>query len=260
MTNYYSGGSFSIDCTEDQANAAIQAYNELTSENVTEMLKAALDGKAEVQQQSPSGKIIRHCLVHHTDQNGDVSEPLLDWSFDIKETKSGFNISSSDGFNDDHASVFTQAFLHAFDLPSKVVIRYSFNCDKPEDDGFGGGTCIVTKDRILWDHQEEFIQAELQAEKDSEKYFRCSFAEEFPGGHSTRSHFLLACQSHENPTECLNDILLDFRGEGVQGEDGSITFECGTAVTDQELVEITPFVFTVMEEHLSVNRSTQSIG
>jgi len=164
MANYYTEASFIIPCSDEQAEIAIAALNQVAFD-VTE-LGLSVVAKSKDAEFTPMEKIVRHYFFNHPDQDLENLTGELYCGFDIDEVREGLWIYTDESINTEHAAIFTQAVLKTFDLPYLVPILAAHTCSKPRLDAFGGHACVVTKDYIHWHSLEEFIDEEIEAHKE----------------------------------------------------------------------------------------------
>ncbi len=249
MADYYTQASFIIDCSSEQAQIALDALDHI-NDQFTDYADAAV-WKADNEELCAEEKIIRHCFYSHPDQEADNSVRELCWDFQVEATDGGLWVHSDGSINTEHAAVFTQAVLMAFNLPELVEIEAAHTCSKDRTDAFGGHACVVSKDFVRWGGLDDFIRAERNAHKDGERFLFCQLAE-VNGQCEYASRFLIRCSKEDDPQQKMDDILESFRGDGCRQEDNSVLFECGTVAMNPRLTEITPHEFTVMQKYLSV--------
>lgn len=249
MADYYTLASFVIPCSQEQAQKSIEALQHIDGET-TDYADLAI-WKADSEPLEPEEIIIRHCFIRHPDQSKDLSEKELHFDFSVEPCIEGLWVKSDESINTEVAAIFTQAVLMAFDLPHRVDIQAAHTCSKMRTDAFGGHAAVVTKDSIRFDGLHRFLEAESQAHDKQERYFFCKITEQ-AGEPEFEIQFLMTCTSDQQPEQRLDDIFVNFRGEGEKDGDNFVWFESNTAAKNPRLKEITPLEFSVMKEHLSV--------
>lgn len=249
MANYYTEASFVIPCTADQAAIAINSLDHITDQ-FTDYADLAVF-KADSEKLSPEELFIRHCFFNHPEQEPDNSIKNLSWEFAVEPTGEGLWVHADESINTEHAALFTQAVLKAFDLHSLVVIEAAHTCSKARTDAFGGHACVVSKDFIRWDGLADFVNAEIKAHESGERFYMCEITE-VNGEYEYPCRFLMKCSVEDDPEERLNDIFVNYRGEGDKESDDFVWYCDGTAAKNPCMNEITPYEFKVMQSHLSV--------
>lgn len=238
MRNYSTIASFIIPCSQDQAKEALKAF-----EHIDDGLSAFAAGvvkKSPDELSSPLERIIQSCYRNHPDQ--DIDDQYIDdeeiddeeceelfWDFDADLHDEGIWITPKDTIHTEHAAVFTQAVLQAYDLPHLVEIAASHYCDSYELDAFGGHGYVVTKDMMRWADLHDFFAVERMAHDNNEAYYLCSTTENH-GGKEYRNDFLVCCSKGTAPESLVDDIA-------------NIKFTA---------TEITPTDFRVMKQYLTV--------
>lgn len=252
MARYYTEASFIIPCDDKQANIALEALDYLVTESnfATNVFKGLI-AKPNDATLDPVQKIVRHCYLGHPDLDEDSPEEELEFRFYAQnQLGKGIWIFDTESFNTEHAAIFTQAVLSAFNLPAMVSIQASHSASKPQLDAFGGHAAVVTKDFIRWHTLRDFVNAEESAHEGQERYFVCSVTEvngelEYP------NRFLMRCEGNESPLEKMKAIFLNYRGEGAFDSDEVIWYPAkGLAVKKPNYEEITPLEYAVMDKYL----------
>ncbi len=247
MADYYTEASFVIPCSKEEAETAAEAVQYI-DEKYTDFVKQIISKKKD-DIFNPMDLIIWECFHNHPDREDDGDS--LEWVFSVEIVSDGLRVYADDSINTEHAAVFTQAVLNAFNIPYLVEISAAHTCSEQLSDAFGGHACIVTKDYIRWSDFHDFMEAERKAHKDRERYFMCDLTE-FNGEYEYTSHFLMKCLGKDDPEQRLNEIFVNYRGDGNKERDGTVWYSCGTGAKNPNLSEITPYEFKVMQAYLSV--------
>lgn len=248
MSDYYTQACFVIPCNTEQAELAIKALDHLKGES-KEYVELVIF-KADSEISDALDKIIRHCVFNHPEYKEEPLETLM-WELDAEVCDEGICVSPDESINTDHASVFTQAILVAFDLPHLVEITAARVCSCMEVDAFGGIAIVVSKDMYRWQDAREFLEAEREAHKEKARYFFCGITEENEASEYPR-HFLLKCTGTECPEQKLDDIFTNLRGAGKKEGENFVWFSGGLSAKDPYMSEISPAEFMVMKNYLSV--------
>lgn len=234
MTDYYTKASFVIPCSKEQAKTAIKALQHIDgdlTDFAIEMISKSNDDIFE-----PEDKIIRLCSKNHpdsVDQSG-----FLSWDFSSVPCKGGILVCHNESINTEHAAIFTQAVLSAFNLPHLVKILAAHTCSKPREDAFGGHACVVTKDYIHWNRAEDFLAAERKAHNKLEHYYACGITDP-SSKNGIISHFLIKCTGQDDPKRHIKNIFQNYPDDGL-------------ALKKTSVRRITPYEFKVMQAHLTV--------
>src|SRR5690554_6152355 len=229
MADYYTNASFIIPCTEVQAEEALEALKHIRGE-LSQFAKEVIE-KPSDQLSTAKEKIILSCFQEHPDQDPEYDLEDLEWNFNAEKGGTGIWIYENESINTEHAAIFTQAVLNAFDLPHLVGIEAAHTCSKPRLDGFGGHACVVTKDDIRWSDFQEFLTAEHEAHQNNEAYFYCTITE-INGENEYRKDFLLRCSNSSSAEERLDEIFVSFRGPGEKEGDNFVWYPDGLAAKD----------------------------
>lgn len=243
MANYYSESSVIVPCGFVSATNACIAFDLLNNE-MSEATLSMIESSSETNLTALE-KIIRHSYRNHPDYI--LGERLQDyaWSFEVsvegesEEKCAGLWVGSSDNFNSEHASVFLQAVLKAFDLPDLLEIEVSHSCSRLLPDGFGGHALVVTKDYIRYWNAQKFFNAESLAHKTASRYFLCSITEA-DEKHECQKIFLMQCGAHRDP----NALLMDRCNRPSPD---------GTGIRNPDIIEIEPCEFETMKQYLPVD-------
>lgn len=247
MANYYTEASFIIPCSAVQAEEAMEAFQHIDGE-CSDFAKQII-AKNNDDIFEPEDLIIRECFQHHPDREDDGYS--LGWDFSVEAVSDGLWIHTDESINTEHAAIFTQAVLRAFDLPCLVEILAAHTCSKQRTDAFGGHACVVTKDNIRWADFHDFMEAERKSHTGNERYFMCDITE-VNGEYEYTSQFLMKCSGQDDPEHRLDEIFVSYRGDGDKESDSFVWYDCGTAAKNPNMNEITPYEFKVMQAHLSV--------
>lgn len=73
---------------------------------------------------------------------------LEDWAFETEENKDGIWLHSENG-GIDAVCAFVQYLLQQFDRGGRVEFQWSYDCNKPRLNAYGGGAAIITAEEIL---------------------------------------------------------------------------------------------------------------
>ncbi|MDI5832579.1 hypothetical protein OCF84_21335 (plasmid) [Shewanella xiamenensis] len=250
MANFYTEASFIIPCNSAQAAIAINSLVHITDQ-FSDFAELAVF-KADSEKLSPEELIIRHCFFNHPEQEKDNSLKELPWAFDVKPSEDGLWVHANESMNTEHAAVFTQALLNAFNLPSLVVIEAAHTCSKASTFAFGGHACVVSKDFIRWHGLTDFVNAEMDAHRDGERFYMCMFTE-VNGETENINRFLMKCSTEDDPEKRLDYIFVNNRGAGGEKESDDFVWYCdGTAAKNPHMNEITPYEFKAIEKYFSV--------
>lgn len=248
MADYFTQASFIIPCASDQAETAIEALQHI-DDQFDEYAGVAIS-KSDEDLLRAEEKILRHCFINHPEQNDNSPNYDLCWSFNVKTCEGGLWVYADENINTEEAAIFTQAVLVAFDLPSLVEIQASHTCSKSRVNAFVGHACVVSKDFIRWDNSYSFLDSERKAHTSSERYFVCDITE-VNGEFEYSSHFLMKCSGEDDPEQRLDEIFVNYRGDGDKESDSFVWYDSGTAAKNPQMAEITPYEFNVMKAHLS---------
>ncbi|EYU13427.1 hypothetical protein [Photorhabdus aegyptia] len=234
MADYYTEASFIVPCSEEQASVAIEALTHIDGE-CTEFARTVISEHKD-EAFAPKESIIRHCFQNHPDRNNDSFS--LEWDFTLENYPDGLWIHAGESINTEHAAIFTQAVLIAFDLPYLVEIQAAHTSNKQRTDAFGGHACVVSKDHIRWNDLCDFLEAERKAHEEREQYFVCNIKNIKNGKYEYGHCFLMKCSGSDDPEKRLDEIFVNYLGESNK--------------KGESLSEITPLEFKVMQTHLSV--------
>lgn len=249
MANYFIKASFIIPCNADQSAIAIKSLEHIRDQ-ATDYANTNLS-KSGSEDLSPEERITHHCFFNHPEQESNDAMGGLDWKFAVEPAEEGLWVYADNSINTEHAAIFTQAVLKAFDIPSLVVIEAAHTCDQDKVDGFGGHACVVSKDFIRWGGLADFINTETKAHEGGERFYMCEITE-VNGEYEYPRIFLMKCSAEDDPEDRLDDVFANHRGGGEQEGADFIWYSDGTSAKDPCMKEITPYEFKVMESHLSV--------
>lgn len=202
--------------------------------------------------------IVRHCVLNHLGRTVANIPEDLDWHFDGDKCPEGFLINSDLGdFNSEHAALFAQAALIAFDRNELIEFKIALTCSNlKRPDGFGGVACFVSNDFIRWTGLHNFLEAERTAFAENIKYFFREF-NEVVGKLEHPASFILCCPANVNAAHKYDEIQLNYRNGGERDTEGGIQFSSGSAITKASM---TPDEFRVMKSYLNVMGSSFGLG
>ncbi|HDH0770424.1 TPA: hypothetical protein PIP00_004934 [Klebsiella pneumoniae] len=251
MADYYSECACLIEANHTQTAILLEAMNELFEPDDSFIQKLiSCDNTNDL---SEMEIIVRHCVLNHPDRTVANIPEDLDWHFDGDKCPEGFLINSDLGdFNSEHAALFAQAALIAFDRNELIEFKIAFTCSSSKrPDGFGGAACVVSKDFIRWTGLHNFLEAERTAFAEKMNYFFCEFTEvvgelEYPVS------FILRCPDSVNAAHRYDEIQLNYRDGGEIDAEGGIQFSSGSAIKKSSMKPITPDEFRVMKSYLNV--------
>lgn len=249
MTNYYTEASFIIPCNTCQVTIAFKALSAITDGNTVDFdtLMSRKPDNGLLREEV----IIRHCLNHHPDRLPESGHYPDFWDFDAFQTDDGIWIRANESINTEHAAIFTEAVLAAFNLPHLVVIEAAHTCDKARLDAFGGHACTVTKNGIIWHDYNDSLEATRQAHLNGERYYMCSITQ-INGEYEYTSLFLMKCDRDDDPDERMDSIFVNYNGKGEKTNENFVWYPDGLAGKDPSFNEITPDEYRVMQRHLGV--------
>lgn len=257
MTDYYSESATLIPCSNEEASKALTGLWDLIEHteggectaDVAIALKAHSDTELTDKQ-----KIIFHTLRNHPDYAPGEPDPHKDITIDLKGdlVEEGIMVSGDTNIDIEHAAAFTYAVCKTFSLQCPVDISVAYTASKLALDAFGGNCCLVTNRGITWPSTNRELQLARTAFEKKERYFLCTITE-INGGYEYQSTFLHRHCDGEDLDAALEEILLDFRGEGTKSDDGLVWYEDALAAKSTVgRKEIQPHEFAVMQNHLSV--------
>ena len=255
MADYYTEASFIIPCTDTQADIALAALKHLENEESAYLnMMAKKEIKAE-KNSTPDkmSEIIRHCLENHPEQGREHLTIELDWEFSAIKNKKGIWLHNDECINTEHAAIFAQAVLNAFNIDEAVVINASHTCSRPVVDSFGGHSVVITKNSMRFHGLHDFVDAELKAHHNKESHYLCEITE-VNGEYEYPDKFLMICRGEEDPDEKLEGIFNSYRGEGYKNPDDEYTvwFSDNLAAKNPEYTKITPMEYKTMSAYLTV--------
>jgi len=252
MADYYTLASFQIPCTPDQAEIALEGLGMVDGWELDRSLLEPLmkDGDSDL---SAKEIIAKHCMENHPDYDYFVQKQTdeLEWQFYASADDDGIWIRHDESINTEHAAIFTQAVLKAFDLPNMVEIKAAHTCGKPRLDAFGGHAAVVTKDGISWCSLHDFLEKERTAHERGNRFFFCTLTK-VNGQYEYDSHFLMQCGADEDADAKLEHIMIGYRGEGKMTEDGYVECGDGMQVNFKGMTEIDPVAFATMNRFLVI--------
>lgn len=213
MADYYTEASFIIPCAQEQADIAIKALRRLGDNDEICQLVVS---KADDETFDSEEKIIRHCYHHHPDFDDSLKNPEIDWCIEAMLDKNGIWITHNETINTEHAAIFTQSVLLAFDIDALVTIHAAHTCSNPCLDAYGGHAWCVTRHSMRFSSLETFIQAETGAWRGKQQYFLFDFEEKMAitSDKVTTRHgcVLIAAQQENNPETLFAEKLAQFYG------------------------------------------------
>ncbi|EIX9053480.1 hypothetical protein R8O76_005018 [Klebsiella michiganensis] len=251
MADYYSLSAFVINATPVQSAVLLEAMNELFEPD--DNFIAKLTSSTNTEGLSEMERIVRHCVLNHPDRTVEEVIEDCDWSFDGEICSEGFLVHSDCGnFNSEHAALFAQASLIAFERNELLEFQISHTSDNfRRTDGYGGAACVVSRDFIRWTGNYEFLEAERIAFTENMRYYFCSFTE-FNGELEYPVSFILRCPANVNADQRYDAILLNYRCGGEKDADGGVHFSSGSAIKNVVLKPVTPDEYRVMKGYLKV--------
>lgn len=251
MADYYSLSAFVINATPVQSAVLLEAMNELFEPD--DNFIANLTSSTNTEGLSEMERIVRHCVLNHPDRTVEEVIEDCDWSFDGEICSEGFLVHSDCGnFNSEHAALFAQASLIAFERNELLEFQISHTSDNfRRTDGYGGAACVVSRDFIRWTGNYEFLEAERTAFNENMHYYFCSFTEvhgelEYP------ETFILRCPANVNAAQRFDELLLNYRTGGEKDTDGVINFVTGSSIKKTTLKTLTPDEYRVLKQFLTV--------
>ncbi|WP_154975132.1 hypothetical protein [Klebsiella grimontii] len=251
MADYYSLSAFVINATPVQSAVLLEAMNELFEPD--DNFIAKLTSSTNTEGLSEMERIVRHCVLNHPDRTVEEVIEDCDWSFDGEICSEGFLVHSDCGnFNSEHAALFAQASLIAFERNELIEFQISHTSDNfRRIDGYGGAACVVSREFIRWTGNHAFLEAERTAFKENMHYYFCSFTEvhgelEYP------ESFILRCPANVNAALRFDDILLNYRTGGEKDINGVINFVSGSSIKKSTLKTLTPEEYQVLKQFLTV--------
>ena len=84
---------------------------------------------------------------------------LEDWAFEAEEDKDGIWLHSESG-GIDAVCAFVQYLLRQFDREGRVRFEWSYDCNKPRLNAYGGGAAIITAGEILTMTTSDWIRSQ----------------------------------------------------------------------------------------------------
>ena len=251
MADYYSLSAFVINATPVQSAVLLEAMNELFEPD--DNFIAKLTSSTNTEGLSEMECIVRHCVLNHPDRTVEEVIEDSDWSLDGEICSEGFLVHSDCGnFNSEHAALFAQASLIAFEKNELIEFQISHTSNNfRRTDGYGGAACVVSRDFIRWTGNHEFLEAERTAFNENMHYYFCSFTEvhgelEYP------ERFILRCPANVNAAQRFDEILLNYRTGGEKDTDGVINFVTGSSIKKTPLKPLTPDEYRVLKQFLTV--------
>ncbi len=203
---------------------------------------------------TPTESILTHCCENHPEAGAGFS---LGWDFDlsIEEEIDGFFIAPDDDINTEHAALFTQAVLKAFDLDVQIPILASHTCSRHEVGAYGGHACVITKDKIAWAGLLDFVEAEKRAHARGERYFACSQTTRI-NEYLFKEHYLMVCDVEADPEACHEYIFTNWRSDG-EVIDGEAEYADGCFGSDAWMEEISSLEFERLKMFIPVTSVDQ---
>ncbi|HAT1642291.1 TPA: hypothetical protein I8Y18_003453 [Raoultella ornithinolytica] len=251
MADYYSISAFVINATPVQSAVLLEAMNELFEPD--DNFIAKLTSSTNTEGLSEMERIVRHCVLNHPDRTVEEVIEDCDWSFDGEICSEGFLVHSDCGnFNSEHAALFAQASLIAFERNELLEFQISHTSNNfRRTDGYGGAACVVSRDFIRWTGNYEFLEAERTAFNENMHYYICSFTEvhgelEYP------VTFIHRCPANVNAAQRFDELLLNYRTGGEKDTDGVINFVTGSSIKKTTLKTLTPDEYRVLKQFLTV--------
>lgn len=92
---------------------------------------------------------------------------------------------------------------------------------------------------------------------DRKKGFYLVTVTEINCGAEYEDKFLLQCEQDVDHDECINYVLLNYRGEGTESDDDGVTFGDNMSVHLSEMKPISPFEFAMLKPYIKENNSFQ---
>jgi hypothetical protein len=86
-----------------------------------------------------------------------LKDALEDWPFEVESQTEGIWLNSQYG-GQEVVCVFIQHLLQKFDFAPFVQFEWSYDCDKPRTDAFGGGAAFITATEIESFTTSEWLQ------------------------------------------------------------------------------------------------------
>lgn len=76
-----------------------------------------------------------------------IKEVVEDWPFEVEAVDQGIWLQSENG-GQETVCVLIQHLLQKFDFAPYIAFEWSYDCDKPKPDAFGGGAAFITSTEI----------------------------------------------------------------------------------------------------------------
>lgn len=257
MANNYTQASFTILCSQEQAQMALDAIAYDTDTDVSEGDHLLSKPASEC---SLTELLVLGIIQNHPECDpfeptfGQPESPEDNYELELKAeiTGSGLAISHDESINLDHAIAVTTAVLSVFNLPEMVTINAAFVCDRPRENEFGGATIVVTKDTHHYEEGFNFSRLMNEAHDAGVQYALVK-VNQYNHENTYTECYLMSCKASESPYDVARHRLAsDESTSDDPDEDGVIILseEDNTSMALHSVTELTPVVYDSLSKLL----------
>ncbi|EDC3150236.1 hypothetical protein KGN64_003323 [Salmonella enterica] len=257
MANNYTQASFTILCSQEQAQMALDAIAYVTDTDVAEgeQLLSKPIPECSLTELLVLGIIQNHPECDPSEPTFGKSEsPEDNYELDLlaEITDKGLAICHEESINLDHAIAVTTAVLSVFNLPEMVTINAAFVCDLPRENEFGGATIVVTKDTHHYEEGFNFSRLMNEAHDAGVKYALVK-VNQYNHENTYTECYLMSYKASESAYDVARHRLAsDENTSDDPDEDGVIILseEENTSMALHSATELTPVVYDSLSKLL----------
>ena len=257
MANNYTQASFTILCSQEQAQMALDAIAYVTDTDVAEGEHLLSKPVSEC---SLTELLVLGIIQNHPECDpfeptfGQSESPEDNYELEIKAeiTGKGLAICHDESINLDHAIAVTTAVLSVINLPEMVTINAAFVCDRPRENEFGGATIVVTKDTHHYEEGFNFSRLMNEAHDAGVQYALVK-VNQYNHEYTYTQCYLMSCKKSESAYDVARHRLAsDESTPDNTGEDGVIILseEDNTSMALHSVTELMPVVYESLSKLL----------
>lgn len=250
MANNYTQASFTILCSQEQAQMALEAIAYVTDTDVSEGERMLSKPVSEC---SLSELLVLGIIQNHPEY--DPSEPTFgqpmspedNYELDLKAevVDKGLEICHEESIDLNHAITVTTAVLSVFDLPEMVTINAAFVCDHPRENEFGGVTIVVTKDTHHSENGFNFTRLMNEAHDAGIQYALVK-VKQYNHENAYTECYLMSCKASESAFDVARHRLASDENTSDDPDEDDVIIlseEDNTSVSLHSVTELTPVVY-----------------
>lgn len=255
MASNSTQASFTILCSQEQAQMALDAIAYVTDTNVSDGQRLLSKPASEC---SLTELLIMGIIQNHPECDtfepifGESESPEDHYELELKAqiTVNGLAICHNESINLDHAIAVTTTVLSVFNLPEMVTINAAFICDLPRENEFGGATIVVTKDTHHYEEGFNFSRLMNKAHDAGVQYALVK-VNQYNHEYSYTECYLMSCKVSESAHDVARHRLAT---DAINSDDPDVVTirseEDNISMALHSVTELTPVVYESLSKLL----------